>query len=97
MRLKLFFGDLFYLYVKIRTFLVVNSEMVWLFICYKTKLKKKIFFFEKTFLFFTKYTLFAENYVFIWEKGFILKIFFTEKTSFREKDICENAKTICLI
>ena len=44
MRLKLFFGDLFYLYVKIRTFLLVNSEMVWLFICYKTKLKKKIFF-----------------------------------------------------
>ena len=41
---------------------------VWLFICCKTKLKKKFFFFERIFVFFTKYTLFAEKNVFIWKK-----------------------------
>ena len=31
---------------------------------------KKIFFFGKIFVFFTKYTLFAEKNVFIWKKNF---------------------------
>ena len=52
-------------------------------------------FVEKIFLFFTKYTLFAEKNHFIWKKCFILKIFFTEKkTVFTEKNINENAKNI---
>ena len=60
-------------------------HFLWLFICCKTKLKKK-FFFEKIFVFFTKYTLFAEKNVFIWKKSFIMKMFFTEKNFFyREK------------
>ena len=37
-----------------------KSGGVWLFICCKTKLKKKRFFLKK-YMFFTKYTLFAEK------------------------------------
>ena len=44
--------------------------LLWLFICCKTKLKKKINFFLKKYLFFTKYKLFAEKNVFIWKKNF---------------------------
>ena len=40
---------------------------------------KNIFFFLRKYLFFTKYTTFAEKIVFIWKKRFILKFFFTEK------------------
>ena len=58
---------------------------VWLFICCKTKLKKKFFFFERIFVFFTKYTLFAEKNVFIWKKKFI------------EKNINGNVKKTYLI
>ena len=51
--------------------------------CCKTT--KKIIF-EKIFVFFTKYTLFAEKNVFIWTKSFILKNVSTEKNFFyREK------------
>ena len=53
---------------------------LWLFICCKTS------FFWKIFLFFTKYTIFAEKNVFIRRKSFILKDFFNEKNVFyREK------------
>ena len=43
--------------------------------------------------------LFAEKNVFIWEKSFTSKIFFTEmeKTSFTEKNIYENVKNMYLI
>ena len=55
-----------------------------LFICCKTKLKKKIVL--KKYLFFTKYTLFAEKNAFTWKKSFTMKNFFTEKNFFyREK------------
>ena len=40
----------------------------------KNQLKTKKFFLEKIFVFFTKYTLFAEKKIFIWKK-----ILFTEK------------------
>ena len=49
--------------------------------------------FEKTFLFFTKYTLFAEK-IFLNEKRFDIENFFTEKTFFTEKNINENVKNI---
>ena len=63
----------------------LTGDRVWLFICCKTKLKKKIFFLKK-YLFFTKYTLFAEKNVFIWKKSFIMKMFITKKNFFyREK------------
>ena len=64
--------------------------LIWLFICCKTKLKKK-FFFLKKYLFFTKYTLFAEKNNFIWKKNFIL-IFFLLKNFFYRK-----WKNTCLI
>ena len=54
-----------------------------LFICCKTKLKKKSFL--KKYVLFTKYTSFAEKNVFIWKKCFIFKNFFTEKNFYREK------------
>ena len=57
---------------------------------------KKNFFFEKFFVFFTKYTLFGEKSTFTWKKSFILK-FFTEKTFFAEKNIYENVKSMYLI
>ena len=59
--------------------------------------KKKIFFSEKRFVFFTKYTLFAEKNNFTWKKKFILIFFIfyfftTEKAFFTE-----NEKKIYLI
>ena len=66
----------------------VLCNRVWLFICYKTKLKKKFFFWKKI-CFFTNYT-FAEKNNFIWKKKFILIFFlFTEKAFFtvNEKNI----------
>ena len=56
---------------------------LWLFICCKTKLKKKFFF--NLFVFCKIYIICRKN-VFIWKKSFILKFFFTEKNFFyREK------------
>ena len=52
-----------------------------MFISCKTKLKQNFFFFEKIFVFFTKYTLFAEKNNFIWKKNFI-SIFFVYWKSF---------------
>ena len=52
---------------------------------------KKLFFFEKIFVFFTKYTLFAEKNDFIWKKK-LYWFFFTEKAFFTE-----NEKNINLI
>ena len=60
----------------------VLCNRVWLFICYKTKLKKKFFFWKKI-CFFTNYT-FAEKNNFIWKKKFIL-IFFYWKNFFYRK------------
>ena len=61
------------------------------------KLKKKIFF-EKIFVFFTKYTLFAEKNVFNMEKMFYNeKYFYWKKTFFTEKNINENVKNLYLI
>ena len=45
----------------------METLCLWLFICCKTKLKKKILFLKK-YLLFTKYTLFAEKNVFICKK-----------------------------
>ena len=58
--------------------------VLWLFICSKTKLKKKRNFFEKIFVFFTKYLykLFAEKNVFIWRKSSILKNILLKKIFF---------------
>ena len=53
-------------------------------------------FFEKIFVFLTKYTLFAEKKKFIWKNSSITKNFFTEKNAFTEKNITENVKNIYL-
>ena len=50
---------------------------------------EKKFFFEKIFVYFTKYTLYAEK-VFLYGKRIILKNVFAEKIFFTEKDIYEN-------
>ena len=73
------------------TYTAQTVSKIWLFICCKTKLKKKKLFFQKIFMFFTKYPLFTEKNIFIWKKSFILKIFFTEK------NINENVKNMYLI
>ena len=52
-------------------------------------LLKKIFF-EKIFVFFIKYTLFAEKVFLYGKKKIILKNVFAEKNFFTEKDIYEN-------
>ena len=50
------------------------------------KLSRKNFFFEKIFVFFTKYALLAEKMFLYGKKSFTLKNFFAEKTFFhREK------------
>lgn len=53
----------------------------------KNYVEKK--FFEKIFVYFTKYTLYAEK-VFLYGKRIILKNVFAEKNFFTEKDIYEN-------
>ena len=58
------------------------------------KKKKK---FEKIFVFFTKYTLFAEKMFLYGKKSFILKNSLTEKNFFIEKNTNKNAKNIYLI
>ena len=73
------------------TYTAQTVSKIWLFICCKTKLKKKKLFFQKIFMFFTKYTLFTEKNIFIWKKSFILKNFFAEK------NINENVKNMYLI
>lgn len=50
---------------------------------------EKKFFFEKIFVYFTKYTSYAEK-VFLYGKRIILKNVFAEKNFFTEKDIYEN-------
>ena len=50
---------------------------------------KKVFFFWKIFLFFTKYTLLAEKNLFIWKKSFILNFFLLKITFLTEKNINE--------
>ena len=63
-----------------------QQQLSMVFICCKTKLKKKIFLFWKS-MFFTKYTLFADKMFLYGKKSFILKFFFTEKNFFyREKN-----------
>ena len=44
------------------------------------KVEKQNFFFEKIFVFFTKYTLLAEKNVFIWKKCFITKMLLLKNT-----------------
>ena len=44
-----------------------SGSQLWLFIYCKSKLKKNIYFFEKIYLVFTKYELFAEK-MFLYEK-----------------------------
>lgn len=53
----------------------------------KNYVEKK--FFEKIFVYFTKYTLYAEK-VFLYGKRIILKNVFAEKNFFTKKDIYEN-------
>ena len=58
---------------------------VWLFICCKTKLKKKYFFFEKI-CFLQNIHYLQKKCFYMEKKSFILKIFFTEeKLFYREK------------
>ena len=71
--------------------------LVWLFICYKTKLKKKFFFLKK-------YLCFLQNIHYLQKKMFLYgkkvlywKIFLLKKTFFTEKNIYENVKNIYLI
>ena len=73
------------------------TEMrLWLFICCKTKLKKKLFFFRK-YLCFLQYIHYLQKNVFIRKKSFILKELFLPKNVFTEKNIFENLKNIYLI
>ena len=70
----------------------VIAIWLWLFICCKKKKKKKkCFSFEKIFMFFTEYKLFAEKNVFIWKKSFILQ---TEKNFFYRGKYMWNCKKI---
>ena len=64
---------------------------LWLFICCKTKLKKKIFFLN--YIFFTKYTLFAEKMFLHGKKKFYIEHFFLlKKNFFTEKNVNKNVK-----
>ena len=71
----------------------LTGDRVWLFICCKTKLKKKIFFLKKIFVFYKIYII-CRKKIFIWKRSFILKIFLLKKTV---KNINKNVKNIYLI
>ena len=58
----------------------------------KLSWKKIIFFFEKTYVFFTKYTLFAEKMFLSEKKVLYWKFFLLKKTFFTEKNINGNVK-----
>ena len=67
-----------------------NGKGIWLFICCKTKLKKKLFFFKYAFY---KIYIICRKKNLYGKKSFILKKLFTEKkNSFSEKNISENVK-----
>ena len=65
---------------------IMNIINIWLFICCKTKLKKKLFFFEKIYIF-TKYTLFAEKMFLYGKKKFYIENFFYWKKLFLQRKI----------
>ena len=67
-------------------FLYDRDLRLWLFICCKTKLKKKIFFLKKYLCFLQNIHYLQKKCFYMEKKSFILKIFFTEKNFFyREK------------
>ena len=71
---------------------IMNIINIWLFICCKTKLKKKFFFFWKNIYFYKIYIICRKN-VFIWKKKVLYwKFFLLKKTFFTEKNINENVK-----
>ena len=49
------------------------------------------------FVFFTKYTLFAEKNIFIWKKKFYIEKLLLKKTFSTEQIINENVKSLYLI
>ena len=61
------------------------------------KLSRKKNIFEKIFVFFTKYILFAEKLFFYGKKVLYWKFFLLKKLSFTEKNINENVKNMYLI
>ena len=63
-----------------------KSFLLWLFICWKTNLKKNNFFLKKW------KTLFAEKMFLYGKKVLYWKIFLLKKTFFKEKNINENVK-----
>ena len=64
---------------------------IWLFICCKTKLKKKIFFWKNICVFYKIYIICRKN-VFIWKKKVLYWKFFLLKKTFTETNINENVK-----
>ena len=69
-----------------KSFFTEAANGVWLIFVAKLSWKT-IFFFEKTFVFFTKYTLFAEKNVFIWKKKFCNEKCFYWKKLFLQRKI----------
>ena len=69
-----------------KSFFTEAANGVWLIFVAKLSWKT-IFFFEKTFAFFTKYTLFAEKNVFIWKKKFCNEKCFYWKKLFLQRKI----------
>ena len=69
-----------------KSFFTEAANGVWLIFVAKLSWKT-FFFFEKTFVFFTKYTLFAEKNVFIWKKKFCNEKCFYWKKLFLQRKI----------
>ena len=73
------------------TYTAQTVSKIWLFICCKTKLKKKIVFSKNIYVFYKIYIIYRKKYFYM-EKNFYIDLFFTEKAFFTE-----NEKNIYLI
>ena len=75
----------------------LTCDRVWLFICCKTKLKKKIFFFEKNICFLQNIHYLQKKNFYTEKKFYNEKFFYWKKTFFTMKNVNENVKNIYLI
>ena len=72
-------------------FAATKSQKLWLFICCKTMLKKKNFFWENI-CFLQNIRYLQKKCFYMEKKSFILKFFLLKKTFFTEKNVNENVK-----
>ena len=87
---RFFFVSTYVKNIEVKLHISRQELRLWLFICCKTKLKKKFFFEESI-------CVFYKIYIICRKKSFYVETFSTEKNFFTQKNINENVKNIYLI